>query len=199
MLLSSGSRLDYDLLISFADERRAKMLDKQWKSIGSLSSYRIRNYEDRSERNLEVAGELTNYILLILVVSSIFALVILRSAHDAFFDSLSRTLRIVETLGFTRRRQMILFTILYGLILPVALILAGVIGYFILSLIARYPEAESFVWIFSAFFSSILLLLLLVFAAFYPAWRTRWWTQETPTAIRTRLMKNRYTKPLASI
>jgi hypothetical protein len=55
MLLSSGSRLDYDLLISFSDERRAKMLDKQWESIAALSPYRIRNYEDRSERNLEVA------------------------------------------------------------------------------------------------------------------------------------------------
>jgi predicted lysophospholipase L1 biosynthesis ABC-type transport system permease subunit len=55
MLLSSGSRLDYDLLISFRDERRAKVLSDQFESIEALSSYRIRNYEDRSERNLEVA------------------------------------------------------------------------------------------------------------------------------------------------
>jgi len=177
MLLSSGSRLDYDLLISFADERRAKVLDDRFESIEVLSSYRIRNYEDRSEQSVAIAWELTNYIFLILVVSSIFALVILRSAHDAFFDSLARTLRIVETLGFTRRRQMVLFAILYGLVLPVALILAGVIGYFILMFIASYPQAESFVWTFSAFFSSVLLLTLLVFAAFYPAWRTRWWSE----------------------
>jgi uncharacterized BrkB/YihY/UPF0761 family membrane protein len=132
-------------------------------------------------------------------VSSIFALVILRSAHDAFFDSLARTLRIVETLGFTRRRQRVLFAILYGLVLPVALILVGVIGYIILTLIARFPEAESFVWTFSAFFSSVLLLMLLVFAAFYPAWQIRWWTQETPTALETLLIKNRYTRLLTNI
>jgi putative ABC transport system permease protein len=199
MLLSSGSRLDYDLLISFADERRAKVFDDRFESIEALSSYRIRNYEDRSERNLETVWELTNYILLILVVSSIFALVILRSAHDAFFDSLARTLRIVETLGFTRRRQMVLFAILYGLVLPVALILAGVIGYIILTLIARFPEAESFAWTFSPFFSSVLLLMLLVFAAFYPAWRTRWWSETDIHLLEKILSKNRYTKKFSNI
>lgn len=178
MLLSSGSRLDYDLLISFSDERRAKILTSKWESIESLSPYRIRNYEDRSERNLEVVEELTDYILLILVVSSIFALVILRSAHDTFFDTLARTLRIVEILGFSRFRQTILFLILYVIIIPLAFLLGGVISYFILDLVSTYPGAENFWWFFSSFFISIFLLVLLILAWFFPAWQERWFPSE---------------------
>lgn len=174
MLLSSGSRLDYDLLVSFSDERRAKMLSSRLESVDLLSSYRIRNYEDRSERNLETVEELTDYILLILVVSSIFTLVILRSAHDTFFDTLARTLRIVETLGFSRWRQTILFLILYTIIIPLAFILGGIISYFLLVFIGTYPGAESFGWIFSSFFVSLILLILLIFAGFFPAWQSRW-------------------------
>lgn len=174
MLLSSGSRLDYDLLVSFSDERRAKMFSSRLESVDLLSSYRIRNYEDRSERNLETVEELTDYILLILVVSSIFALVILRSAHDTFFDTLARTLRIVETLWFSRLRQTILFLILYTIIIPLAFILGGIISYFLLVFIGTYPGAESFGWIFSSFFVSLVLLVLLIFAGFFPAWQSRW-------------------------
>lgn len=144
MLLSSGSRLDYDLLLSFSDERRAKMLTSKWESIETLSPYRIRNYEDRSESNLEVVEQLTDYILLILVVSSIFALVILRSAHDTFFESLARTLRIVEILGFSRFRQTLLFLVLYVIIIPLAFLFGGVISYFILDIVSSYPGAENF-------------------------------------------------------
>ena len=83
---------------------------------------------------------------------------ILRSAHDSFFDSLSRTLRIVETLGFSRKRQKFLFALLYSMILPVGFVIAGGISYMILGYIATFPEAESFVWFFSSFFLSLLLL-----------------------------------------
>ncbi len=172
-LLSSGSRLDYDLLISFSDESRARILDKKWESIPALKWYRIRNYEERSERNLETARNLTDYILLILVVSSIFALVILRSSHDGFFDSLSRTLRIVEILGFSRKRQILLFSLLYIFLIPTTYILSGYIASLILIRIATFPEAESFHWFFSAFFESLFLLSLLIFAAFFPAWRAK--------------------------
>lgn len=139
--------------------------------------YRIRTYTERTERSLDTVQSLTDYILLILVVSSIFALVILRSAHDSFFDSLSRTLRIVETLGFSRKRQKILFALVYSLILPVGFVIAGGISYVILGYIATFPEAESFIWVFSSFFLSLVLLGLLLLAAFFPAWQTRWFPQ----------------------
>jgi putative ABC transport system permease protein len=177
MLLSSGSRLDYELLISFANEKDTEEIKNTLSKIFPKETYRIRTYEERSDRNIETVSELTNYIFLILLVSSIFALVILRSAHDSFFENLSRTLRIIETLGFTRKRQMLLFTILYASIFPLALSLAGICGYGILEYIASYPEAKNFHWFFDSFFSSLLLLGLLVFAAFYPAWSKRWITQ----------------------
>ncbi len=167
MLLSSGSRLDHDLLISIDDASRAKSIKKSLERIFPKEVLRIRTYEERSERNLETVGELTNYILLILVVSSIFALVILKSAHDAFFDNLSRTLRIIEILGYTRKRQMILFIVLYLFLIPLALLLAGTIGYGIIEYIATIPEASSFEWKWNAFLTSLILLGLLIFAAFF--------------------------------
>ena len=116
----------------------------------------------------------SHFPMSVLVVSSIFSLVILRSAHDTFFDTLARTLRIVETLGFSRWRQTILFLILYTIIIPLAFILGGVISYFLLVFIGTYPGAESFGWIFSSFFVSLVLLLLLIFAGFFSAWQSRW-------------------------
>lgn len=178
MLLSSGSRLDYELLISFTDEKDTEQVKKTLSKIFPKEVYRIRTYEERSDRNIETVGELTNYIFLILLVSSIFALVILRSAHDSFFDNLSRTLRIIETLGFTRKRQILLFTILYFFLFPISLTLSGIAGYGILEYIASYPEAESFHWFFESFLSSLTLLGLLVLAAFYPAWSKRWIEQK---------------------
>lgn len=89
LLLSSGSRLDHDLLISLRDETRARIVKESLEKIFPKEVLRIRTYKERSERNLETIQELSNYIFLILVVSSIFTLVILRSAHDSFFERLS--------------------------------------------------------------------------------------------------------------
>jgi hypothetical protein len=98
MLISSGSRLDQDLLLSFPVSVNIKDLSDRLKEIPELSEYRIQNYTDRSERTLETTQELADYILLILVIAAIFAGIILRSAHDRLFSDLSRTLRIIETL-----------------------------------------------------------------------------------------------------
>jgi predicted lysophospholipase L1 biosynthesis ABC-type transport system permease subunit len=144
MLLSSGSRLDYDLLISFRDERRAKVLDDRLESIEALSSYRIRNYEDRSERNLDTVETLTDYITLILLISSIFAFIILRSAHENFYESLSRTLRITEILGLSRVRQQKLLLMLYSVIVPTGFIAALGISYLSIILLQTIPEASEF-------------------------------------------------------
>lgn len=118
LLLSSGSRLDHDLLISFDDERRAKDIASTMKESFDEEEYRIRTYEERTERNLETVETLTDYITLILLVSSIFAFIILRSAHESFYENLSKTLSIAEMLGLTRRRKRVLFLMLYGLIVP---------------------------------------------------------------------------------
>lgn len=72
------------------------------KALPELDEYRITNYNERSEQTLDTTEELGNYILLILVIAAIFAGIILRSSHDALFVDLARTLRIVETLGFSR-------------------------------------------------------------------------------------------------
>lgn len=118
MLLSSGSRLDHDLMISFDDEARAKIIAAKLREVLDETLYRVRTYEDRTERNLETVETLTDYITLILLVSSIFAFVIIRSAHERFYDHIARTLRVTEMLGLTRRRQQILLLLLYGIIFP---------------------------------------------------------------------------------
>lgn len=124
LLLSSGSRLDHDLLISFSDERRAIALAKEIKKNLSEELYRVRTYEDRTERNLDTVETLTDYITLILLISSIFAFIILRSAHESFYESLSRTLRVTEILGLARSRQQKLLLMLYGLIVPTGFLMA---------------------------------------------------------------------------
>jgi putative ABC transport system permease protein len=175
MLLSSGSRLDHDLLLSFKDEKRVGDIKASLEKNLGWNQFRIRTYEERTNRTLEVVDELSNYILLILLLSSIFALVILRSAHTTFFENLNQTLRISQILGFTQKRQKILFAILYSLILPISIFLSILLTYYILSLIAKYPGAENFGWDMWSFFSSIFVLILLIVASFYPAWKERWY------------------------
>jgi hypothetical protein len=110
----------------------------------------VRTFSERSESNLDIVTELTDYILTILLVSCIFAAVIMRSAHDALFSDLSRTLRIVEILGFTRRRQYILFGIFYSLVIPVAFLLSIAASYLIIYLISLFPGAEDFYFLWAS-------------------------------------------------
>ena len=170
LLLSSGSRLNHDLMISFADERRASIIAEQLKKILPEELYRVRTYEDRTERNLETVDTLTDYITLILLVSSIFAFVILRSAHESFFESLARTLRVTEILGLTRRRQQVLLLMLYGLIFPIAFALSVGLSDGINSLIQKIPEASAFVFYWNAVPYAGVLLVLIVVMAWFPAW-----------------------------
>lgn len=72
LLLSSGSRLDHDLMISFTDEGRASIIAEKIKKILPEDLYRIRTYGDRTERNLDTVNTLTDYITLILLVSVLF-------------------------------------------------------------------------------------------------------------------------------
>lgn len=118
--------------------------------------------------------ELSNYILLIVSVAVLFAGVILRSAHDALFSSLARTLSIVEILGFTRQRQMILFIILYLLIIPGAILLSLVGAYLLLILLREFPQASGFLYLREALGEGILLMGLIILTAFAPAWISRY-------------------------
>jgi predicted lysophospholipase L1 biosynthesis ABC-type transport system permease subunit len=105
LLISSGSRLDQDLLVSFAREGEAERVSAMIKKDPKYSEYRTRTFADRSERTLDIVDQITDYILLILLVSFIFASIVMRSAHDRLFVSLRETLRITEILGLTRARQ----------------------------------------------------------------------------------------------
>lgn len=172
LLLSSGSRLDHDLMISFTDERRASIIAENLRKVLPEELYRIRTYEDRTERNLDTVDTLTDYITLILLVSSIFAFVILRSAHESFFESLARTLRVTEILGLTRRRQQILLLMLYGLIFPLAFALGVGLSDIIIESIRRIPEASEFEFFWSAIPRALTLLVALVVMAWFPAWWT---------------------------
>ena len=113
MLISSGSRLDQNLLLSFSTDADTERAMAILKNNSSLSQFQVRSYREHSEQTFDVTRELSNYILLILVVAAIFAGIILRSAHESLFSDLSNTLRIVEILGFARRRQATIFALLY--------------------------------------------------------------------------------------
>jgi predicted lysophospholipase L1 biosynthesis ABC-type transport system permease subunit len=170
LLLSSGSRLDHDLLISFNEERRAMIIAQKLKAIFPETLYRVRTYEDRTERNLDTVETLTDYITLILLVASIFAFIILRSAHEAFYESLARTLRVTEILGLTRRRQQILLSFLYSLIFPLAFLLSIGISYSLIRVLQRVPEASEFEFYISSLSYALLLLLAIVVMAWWPVW-----------------------------
>ncbi len=172
LLLSSWSRLNHSLYISFDDERRAGRIADILKNVLPDSQYRVRTFEERTERNLETVETLTDYITLILLVSSIFAFVILRSAHESFFENLSRTLRVTEILGLTRRRQQILLLMLYGVVFPIAFILGIGISDGIIWSIRRIPEANEFQFIFTELPHSLFLLIAIGVMAFFPAWWT---------------------------
>lgn len=124
LLISSGSRLDHDLLISFTREADAERVSAEIKNSEEYSEYRTRTFAERSDRTLEIVDQVTDYILLILLVSLVFASIVMRSAHDRLFVSLRETLRITEILGLTRARQMGLFALVYAIILPLAWILS---------------------------------------------------------------------------
>lgn len=171
-LISSGSRLDSDLFVSFARESDAERI-KASIDTDAYPEYRIRTYRERSDRSLETTEELTDYILLIIFVSSVFALIILRSAHDRLMSSLERTIRIIEMLGFTRRRQLLLFAGFYALILPLALILAYFASQWLMMLVQQLPGAEGFIFLTSVLPWTLLVVSILLFAAFFPYWWSR--------------------------
>lgn len=169
-LISFGSRLDQELLISFTNERDADIIAETIRSAWISPEYRVRTFSERSESNLDIVTQLSDYILMILLVSCVFAAVIMRSAHDALFSDLSRTLRTLETLWFTRRRQRLLFAIFYSCIIPLAFCVSVAVSYGIISLISLFPGAEGFVFLWSSLWSAGSILLLLILASFFPAW-----------------------------
>ncbi len=173
MLISSGSRLDQDLLLSFSSDSDIERAMTILKNTPELSEFQIRSYSERSEQTFDVTRELSNYILLILVVAAIFAGIILRSAHESLFSDLSNTLRIVEILGFARRRQAIIFALLYGLIVPLAFVLSIFFSYGIILLIQSIPAASDFVFLTSPIAFTAQIIALLIFTAFAPLWTLR--------------------------
>lgn len=180
LLISSGSRLDSELFVSFPRDTEAltiqKKIDKK-----RYPEYRIRTYKDRSEQSLETVENLTEYILLILVIISVFALIITRSAHDRLFTTLSKTLAITEILWLTRKRQIFLFLIVYALIFPLSLLLAIGFSAGVIEIVSRFPGAEGFVFLFRSVLWSIGLMSILTISALYPAWRERFgWKLTLP-------------------
>lgn len=173
MLISSGSRLDQDLLLSFSLDSDTQRVMTILKNTPELSEFQIRSYAERSEQTFDVTRELSNYILLILVVAAIFAGIILRSAHESLFADLSNTLRIVEILGFARRRQATIFALLYGLIIPLAFVFAIILSYGIILGIASIPAASDFVFLLSPIAFTVEVMALLIFTAFAPLWIER--------------------------
>lgn len=184
LLISSGSRLDSELFVSFSRESDALTVKERIPSE-AYPDYRIRTYLDRSEQSLDIVEELTEYILLILAVVSIFALIIIRSAHDRLFATLSKTLSITEILWLTRRRQLVLFLIVYMIIIPLSLITAIWVSAFIIEWVARLPGADGFHFLSRSVLWSIWLIMILIVSALYPAWRARFgWELIVPLFLR---------------
>jgi predicted lysophospholipase L1 biosynthesis ABC-type transport system permease subunit len=173
LLISSGSRLSQDLLVSFARESDAEWISAMISKDEKYSEYRTRTFAERSERTLDIVDQVTDYILLILLISFLFASIVMRSAHDRLFASLRETLRITEILGLTRARQAGLFALVYAVILPLAWIASVGLSCLIITGVARLPGAEEFVFLMAPVSFSLAILALLVIASFYPAWQDR--------------------------
>lgn len=173
MLISSGSRLDQELLLSFANESDIERGVKILKNTPLLSNFQIRTYSERSEQTFAITKELTNYILLILVVAAIFAGIILRSAHESLFVDLSNTIRIYEILGFTHKRQVALFMIMYACIIPMAFILSIGLSYSLILSIRSIPAASEFSFLFAPVIFTLQIIIILLFIAFAPVWIER--------------------------
>jgi predicted lysophospholipase L1 biosynthesis ABC-type transport system permease subunit len=171
-LLSSWSRLDHDLYLTFIDESRAKVVAERIKIILPEELYRTRTYEERTERNLDTVETLTDYITLILFVSSIFAFIILRSAHESFFESLAKTLSVTEILGLPRRKQRILLLLLYSVLFPLAFLVSIGIADLIIVFLQSFPDASEFQFFWSALPRAFFLLLAIVIIAWFPVWWT---------------------------
>jgi predicted lysophospholipase L1 biosynthesis ABC-type transport system permease subunit len=173
LLISSGSRLDHDLLVSFARESDTERVATAIKKDEKNKEYKTRTFSENSEQTLDIVDQVTDYILLILLTSLIFASIVMRSAHDRLFVSLRDTLRITEILGLTRVRQAGLFALIYVIILPLAWIVSVGLSYLIILFVATLPGAEEFVFLISPIGFSLAILILLVVASFYPAWQDR--------------------------
>lgn len=136
----------------------------------SLSGSRIRSADERSERTLSTTEDLANYILLILVVAALFAGIILRSAHDGLFSELSKSLSIMEILGFSRRRQMRVFALFYILVIPGSFALSVLVSWLIIASLRYIPEAADFVFVSSPILFTLIISSLLIVSTFLPAW-----------------------------
>ncbi len=168
--MSSGSRLSNTLFLSISDTRERERLTRELKENPLLSEYRICSYTERSEQTMDSTKNLTNYIELILVVAAIFAGIVLASAHASLFADLSNTLRIVEILGLSRRRQAIIFALLYIAIIPSAFLLSVAISYGIISGIQSFPSASEFIFLSSPVGFSFQVVSILICMAFVPTW-----------------------------
>lgn len=168
--MSSGSRLSNTLFLSISNEDEQEHIAKELKKNPLLSQYQVRSYKERSEQSTDTTKNLTNYIELILVVAAIFSGITLKSAHAGLFSDLSNTLRIVEILGLSRRRQAIIFGLIYTTIIPFALILSTLISYWIIWSIQSIPQASEFTFLFSPIKFSFQIIAILIFMAFLPEW-----------------------------
>lgn len=132
--------------------------------------FRIRTYQDSSERTMGTVSELSKYTLLILVVAAIFSGIILRSAHDRLFQDFAHTLQVVEILGFSRKRQLGIFLLLYLLLISLSILISLGLSVITLFFIAKLPGAQDFVFLASPVFFTLEVFLILVGVGFIPAW-----------------------------
>jgi predicted lysophospholipase L1 biosynthesis ABC-type transport system permease subunit len=173
MLISSGSRLDRELLITLSGSLSLESVVTGLRETEALSDLRIRSVAERSERNFDTTKELTSYILLILFIAALFALIILRSAHQSLFARLAKTLSIIEILGFSRPRQIAIFALLYLMVVPLSFLLAILVSFFLFALLVQIPEAKDFVFLAEPIIFTLQMMVILVITAFSPIWIDR--------------------------
>lgn len=173
LLMSSGSRLSNVLMLSIPDIDEQIQVYEQLKSIPALSQYQIRSYRERSEQTMDIVWELTNYIQLILVVAVIFAGIILRSSHERLFADLANTLRIVEILWLSRRRQAYIFLLIYFIIIPLSFVTWVILSRWITEAIRYLPWWSDIIFLFSPIVFSLGVFVILVLMAFLPHWINR--------------------------
>lgn len=79
----------------------------------------------------------------------------------------------METLGLTRRRQVILFGLFYLMIIPLSFLASILTASGLMSLVRLSENAVDFRFLISPLFFTIEVLICLIVASFLPAWSTK--------------------------
>jgi predicted lysophospholipase L1 biosynthesis ABC-type transport system permease subunit len=95
LLLSSGARLDTSLYIQVAQDRDISSVVRTLQSDTRIGTYDISTYTQSQQATTGIVADLVDYILLILVVASVYSVIVIHSTHSILLLRMSSMLGIL--------------------------------------------------------------------------------------------------------